>query len=108
MIAKNLYKEILDLKVSEQEVFDTLCSHNNLRIERIISKGQVTPPDVWLDQEDHEWVILLRGKATIAMDYGLKVNLKSGDYFFIPAGQKHRVTFTSKKPFCVWLAVHFK
>jgi cupin 2 domain-containing protein len=108
MIAKNLYKEILDLKVSEKEVFDTLCTHNNLRIERIISKGHITPPGVWLDQEGHEWVILLRGKASIEFEYGLRVNLKSGDYFFIPAGHKHRVAFTSKKPFCVWLAVHFK
>jgi len=108
MNAKNLYKEILEHTVSEHEVFDTLCKHENVRIERIVSKGQITPPGVWLEQEDHEWVILLRGKASLELEPGQIINLKSGDYCYIPAGCKHRIVNTSKKPFCVWLAVHFR
>ena len=34
------------------------------------------------------------------------IKLKSGDYLLIKAHQKHRVTFTSIDPPCIWLAIH--
>ncbi|HSV87952.1 MAG TPA: cupin domain-containing protein [Bacteroidales bacterium] len=100
--------KIRDTKESDLEIVDTLCNYNKLQIKRIVSKGQVTPPGVWLSQRENEWVILLRGKASLEFEFGERLLMKSGDYYFIPAGLKHRVTYTSKRPICVWLAVHFK
>ena len=94
--------------VTDQEYFETLCSDQNLRVERIVSKGQVTPPDVWYDQDDNEWVMLIQGKASMEFEQGEMLHLGPGDYIFLPARLKHRVAYTSKTPPCIWLAIHFK
>lgn len=91
-----------------QELFETIISSQNILIERIISTGQITPQGEWFDQEKDEWVILLQGEAILSYFDGSIITLKSGDYLFIPAHQKHRVDYTSTKPFCLWLAIHFK
>lgn len=75
-------------------------------IERIISTGQVTPIGEWYNQDQDEWVILLQGDATLDYFDGSSIQLKAGDYLFIPAHQKHRVEYTSSEPPCIWLAVH--
>ena len=90
-----------------KELFETLIEQKNLRIERIISTGQVTPPDQWYDQAQNEWIILLQGEAILSNEQGNKIRLKTGDYLLIEAHQKHRVEFTSVNPPCIWLAVHF-
>lgn len=42
-----------------EECFDTLLATPGVRIERIVSNGQASPPEFWYDQEDVEWVALL-------------------------------------------------
>ena len=54
-----------------------------------------------------EWVIVLRGSATLAFADGATVDLHEGDYLTIPAHRKHRVSRTSSDPETVWLAVHY-
>ena len=93
-------------QLSEQEIFETILNSKNLKIERIISTGQITSEDTWYDQEEDEWVILLQGKATLSFFDNSSINLKAGDYLLIKAHQKHRVTFTSFDPPCIWLAIH--
>ncbi|HEY9881733.1 MAG TPA: cupin domain-containing protein [Leptolyngbyaceae cyanobacterium] len=88
------------------EVFEPLFQKETCLIERIISTGQVTPANQWYDQDRDEWVILLQGEARLAYEDGTEVNLGLGDYLLIPAHCKHRVTYTSTEPPCVWLAVH--
>ncbi|MDY0343841.1 MAG: cupin domain-containing protein [Lentimicrobium sp.] len=88
------------------EWFETLASGENLIIERIVSHGQTTPGNQWYDQELDEWVILLQGEASLEFQDGEVLGLQKGDYTFIPAHKKHRVTFTSTAPPCVWLAIH--
>lgn len=90
-----------------EELFETLAVSNNLRIERIISYGHNTPPGEWYDQAWHEWVIVLEGKATVIYEQGQIFNLVRGDYLFIPAHTRHRVTWTIPNDYTVWLAVHF-
>jgi cupin 2 domain-containing protein len=101
-------KNIFDLsnKIAETEVFESLISSSNLKIERIISRGQITPAGEWYDQEQDEWVILLQGEAKLAYEDGFRVNLKTGDYLLIPAHEKHRVEYTTVAPPCIWLAIH--
>jgi hypothetical protein len=50
------------------EVVAELLTTLNLRIERIVSTGQASPPDGWYDQEWDEWVILLRGGARLQFE----------------------------------------
>lgn len=88
------------------ELFEILLQQPGIKIERIISTGQTTPPQQWYDQPQHEWVILLQGEAEISY-VDSSIRLHRGDYLFIPAHQKHRVNYTSFQPPCIWLAVHF-
>jgi len=96
------------LPLGEEEIFQTLCKTSGMQIEKIISKGQITPEGEWYDSDRSEWVVLLQGKATLALEGGRSVHLSPGDYLTIPAGLKHRVTYTSKQPACLWIAVHFQ
>ncbi len=89
-----------------EEYFEPLVSGDNVLIERIISTGQITPVGEWYNQDRDEWVILLQGDATLGYFDGSSIQLKAGDYVFIPAHQKHRVEYTSSEPPCIWLAVH--
>lgn len=87
------------------ELFTTLLQNKNVRIERIVSSGQITPPDKPYNQIQDEWVIVLQGHATLDVA-GKKVSLHPGDYYLIPAHTRHLVTYTSKEPQVIWLAVH--
>ena len=91
----------------QNEQFDTLMEKRGVKIERIISTGQVSPPGFWFDQDRDEWVVLIEGEAELEFEDGKIVRLKKGDSVFCPKALKHRVTYTSVEPACIWLAVHF-
>ena len=90
------------------ELVATLLESGDIRIERIVSHGQASPPGFWYDQPQHEWVLLVSGAATLRFDGDEQpVNLKPGDYLDIPAHAKHRVEWTTPDETTVWLAVHY-
>lgn len=89
-----------------REVFDELLARPGVRIERIVSTGQASPPGEWHDQAGDEWVALLAGRATLLFEGGDRLELSPGDWLLIPAHARHRVEATSSDPPCVWLAVH--
>ena len=91
-----------------EEVFTDFIPDRGVKIERIVSSGQATPPGEWYDQERDEWVALLQGEAALAYEDGLEVTLRAGDCLLIPAHTRHRVVRTSASPPCVWIAVHGK
>ncbi len=103
----NIFQLISLPAKTEGEYFETILSSPNILIERIISTGQITPEGEWYDQEKDEWVILLQGEAILSYEDGTTINLKSGDYLLIPHHVKHRVIYTSDRPPCIWLAIHF-
>ena len=76
-----------------------------VRIERIVSHGQSSPPGFWYDQPDHEWVLVLTGHGVIEFADGRIVTLATGDTLAIPAGARHRVAATATDEPTVWLAV---
>lgn len=90
----------------DSEVCEALIADKGILIERIVSVGQVSPPDFWYDQERDEWVVVLQGNAILGWEDGSKAELKVGDWVLIPAYKKHRVEYTSTEPPCLWLAVH--
>jgi cupin 2 domain-containing protein len=97
------------LKANKGEVFEVLLKTRNLKIERIVSKGQATPENTWLKENSSEWVILLKGKARLLFKNTKKAFvLKPGDYVYIPANTRHRVEWTHPKQKTIWLAIHVR
>ena len=89
------------------EIFEPLISLPGARIERIVSTGQVTPADAWYDQVDDEWVAVLAGAARLQIEGEAgERQLSLGDWVFLPAHCRHRVTWTQASPPTVWLAIH--
>ena len=87
------------------ELTTVLAENDCVRIERIISSGQASE---WYDQSQTEFVVLLDGNAIIEYDNGSCVALSKGDTLLIKPHERHRVSFTSIKPPCVWLCVFFE
>lgn len=109
MISKNNLFDFNKLpNKSEIELFTDLFSSNGLSIKRIISNGWNKIDDKWYNQPENEWVLLLKGFATIEFENTHYIQMKEGDYLYIPAHQRHKVINTSSNPPCVWLAVHFE
>jgi cupin 2 domain-containing protein len=89
------------------ERLDELVRAGGVRIERIVSTGQATPPGEWLDQAWDEWVVLLSGGAGLLIEGdSAPRRLSPGDWVFLPAHQRHRVEWTATAEPSVWLAVH--
>ena len=104
----NVFELQAELPQNEEHL-DVLLqdTEQKVRIERIVSTGQASPPGFWYDQSQNEWVMLLQGQAGLAWEDGTVMPLKKGDWVFIPAHKRHRVIRTSKKPPCIWLAVYY-
>lgn len=102
----NLFAEIAASRAAEQVT--ELLAAPGLRIERIVSRGQTTPPGKWLDQDRAEWVILLRGAARLRFedDRGAR-EMRPGDHVTIPAHCRHRVDWTAPDEPTIWLAIHY-
>lgn len=104
---QNLYAA-LPSKPESDERFDALLERPGLRIERIVSTGQASPPDFWYDQDDAEWVLLLRGAAGLHFADEAEVRtLRPGDWLYLAPHRRHRVAWTAAGETTVWLAVHF-
>ena len=100
----NLFADLPADAASEQ--FRELLSRPGLRIERIVSAGQASPPGFWYDQPQGEWVLVLQGEArlTFGDETGSKL-LQAGDFVDIAPHRRHRVESTSTPT--IWLAVHY-
>ncbi|MBY4675812.1 cupin [Marinobacterium sp. CAU 1594] len=84
-----------------------LCS-GRLRIERIVSKGQCSPEQGWYDQDQHEWVLLVKGAAVLEFEQdGKQLTLTDGMHLNIPAHCRHRVAWTDPAQETIWLAVFY-
>ncbi len=88
------------------ELVTELLARPGLRIERIVSTGQATPPERPYDQDHDEWVLLLAGGAGLWIEGEGEAVLHPGDHVLIKAHRRHRVTWTAADPPTVWLAVH--
>ena len=105
--AGNLFADVSAASAGE-EAFSKIFAQPGLKIERIVSQGQASPPEFWYDQAWNEWVIVLKGGATLQFeDEPATRELGEGDYVFIPARKRHRVEWTDPQQPTVWLAVHF-
>jgi cupin 2 domain-containing protein len=103
----NLLASLPQGLAAEQTI--ALLTNANVRIERIVSTGQASPPGFWYDQDWAEWVLVLAGSAGVLIDGEAEPRvLRPGDYLLIPAHRRHRVAWTEAERPTVWLAVHFR
>ncbi len=91
----------------QAELFEDLAGSAGVRIERIVSRGHNSPEEGWYNQEQAEWVVVLRGKAVIAYPDKPSVTLEPGDYLTIAPHERHKVEWTAPDEDTVWLAVHY-
>ena len=92
-----------------EELLTTLAERPGVRVERIVSTGQASPPGFWYDQDWGEWVVLLTGAARLRLAEEAEARrLAPGDWVDIPAHCRHRVEWTDPDQPTVWLAVHYR
>lgn len=102
---RNLFSDV-SANHSEEQI-DILLRTPDVRLERIVSTGQITPDGEWYDQDTAEWVLLLTGMARLRFETpAQEIDLKAGDCLLIPPHCRHRVDWTSPDGPSVWLALH--
>jgi cupin 2 domain-containing protein len=104
---KNLFADIPEnLK---DELFQTILQTTCFRVERIVSHGHCSSDGFWYDQDENEWIILLKGSAGLRFeDQDGVLVLNPGDYLHINRHQRHRVEWTDTQQETIWLAVYYK
>jgi cupin 2 domain-containing protein len=103
---RNLFDDLP--KATGQEALLDLLKRPGVRIERIVSTGQASPPGFWYDQAHCEWVAVLAGEAKLRFeDEPAARTLRPGNFVDIPAHRRHRVDWTHPTEPTVWLAVHY-
>jgi len=84
----------------DNESFVTLHETPTLKIEAI--RSRLTHPGELYDQEEDEWVLLIRGTAELEVEGNIR-RLKEGDCFFLQRHTRHRVLKTSDD--ALWIGI---
>lgn len=104
----NLFK-LPDRENLSGEKFENLLVRPGLRVERIISTGQASPPGFWYDQQVSELVVLLSGAAELQFaDENEPHRMMPGDWVQIDPHRRHRVNWTDPSQPSIWLAIHYE
>ena len=102
----NLLFPLPDARAAEYVA--ALFTRPGLRLERIVSLGQASPPGFWYDQPEGEWVLLLAGAARLRFADQTEARLLGpGDWLDIAPHRRHRVDWTDPENPTVWLAVSY-
>src|SRR5690606_2060212 len=84
---------------AESEILETLAAQRGVRVERIVSTGQVTPPGAGCDPPQAEWGAVIAGAAHLRIEGGESYRtLERGDWILRRAHCRHRVTWTQEAP----------
>ncbi len=103
----NLFAGLPSAPIPDERVEAILAGA--VRIERIVSTGQVSPPGFWYDQEEGEWVAVLQGSARLWLEGEPEPRLlQAGDFIDLPPHTRHRVDWTDSQTPTVWLAVFYR
>jgi cupin 2 domain-containing protein len=100
----NLFTPSLPSDGNTEQIF-SLLETLSFRLEHIVSHGSASAEGFWYDEPTSEWVLLLRGQATLDFGEAGELDLQAGDGLLIPAHSRHRVAHVSED--ARWLALHF-
>lgn len=86
-----------------EEYTETMLSGDNWRLERIISRGHVSPEGFWYEQNEDEWGrgAPRRGRNHVGRRNEMHVKKRRKRAY--SAKCRHRVSRTSENPECIWL-----
>jgi cupin 2 domain-containing protein len=102
----NLLFPLPDARANEQ--VEALLTRPGLRVERIVSQGQASPPGFWYDQAEGEFVLLLAGTAKLRFADEAEARLLGpGDWVDINPHRRHRIEWTDPATPTVWLAAFY-
>ncbi len=105
----NLFSDLAPPLKLTDELVDLLVTDEAVRIERIVSSGQSSPDGFWYDNDQAEWVVVLKGEAKLQFEGDeAAMHMEPGDHVNIPAHRRHRVAWTSPTEPTVWLAVYYR
>ena len=77
-------------------------------LDLISSNAFSNAADDWFDQTSHEWVLVLRGSATLELqDPYERRDLSVGDHLYLHPHRRHRLERTDPDPGTLWLALHW-
>ncbi|WP_461517979.1 cupin domain-containing protein [Porticoccus sp.] len=93
--------------ITMDELFEDVLVTDFTKIQRIISRGQSSPPGFWYDQPESELVVVIQGSGKLEFENGEMLEMKVGDYVAIPAHRKHRVAWTDPNTETIWLAIFY-
>jgi len=103
----NLLSPLPDADIAER--VEPLLTRPGLRIERIVSHGQASPPGFWYDQAEAERVLVLTGSARLRFADETEARLLGpGDWIDIAPHRRHRVDWTDPMVPTVWLAILYR
>ena len=106
MEIRSLFDDVPDRLANE--LYSPVLETKQFRLVRIVSTGQATPDGEWYDQDQNEWIIILRGRARILFaDGDGSKHLGPGEYLRIPAHVRHRVEETDPDQPTIWLALYY-
>ena len=97
---------LLEGPSADRELFFELLQTGPAKLERIVSNGHASEPGFWYEQPQPEWVLLLKGEATLEFEDGAGLALKAGDSLIVHAHCRHRVASVSQD--AIWLALHYQ
>ena len=72
-----LLETLPDPGAAAEEVLE-LFSGDGVRIERIVSNAHVSPEGFWYDQDQDEWVMILKGCAELEFEDGTCHEMAAG------------------------------
>ena len=99
----------LDGSRGRPPVIETLFENTEVKIDRVIAQGQITPPGEFPDEPSHEFIYLEKGKLVLEYEgEAKKVTLTPGHSALKSPVQKTRADFTSEEEDTVWLKVSFR
>lgn len=106
-VLKNIFTDIPP--ELPHEFAEVILQEKAFKIERIISRGHASPGGFWYDQDDNEWVVLLKGSACLRFEEGNEsIVLHPGDYIHLSAHCRHRVEWTDPTQDTIWLSVYHR
>ena len=86
----NIFQNIIE--DYQNENFDTLLDLPNIRIERIVSNGQSSENNFWYDQDENEWILLIKGDAELEYKTGEIIQLEKDTFEWTNIKQEIRDT----------------
>lgn len=93
------------IKENGVELEETIYENGYIKIIRIVSSGETTD---FMESPMNEHIFLIQGKARINFENDKEIEMSAGDYILIEKNTRHRVSYTSSEPHCLWHCIYEK